>query len=234
MINRRSHACIITFIGPVGVGKSTQMRLIKDHLKQKGIRSTQTFIKSSHALTYILSEFLKALGLYEKVTYHNDITRTYPRRDVVRKLFPLWAFLDTLSIAIKFFFRVYIPFSLGSTILIEEGLHMTLHTYGMSFPNFFDTEPKVPPLVPRLIGWIMSKNHVNVVLDATDDELDQRRRSRNFRQNELSEYVSLQRKWIKRLDSGDTIFLDTTNGTPLRVHAKVVTALEEHVLQKST
>ena len=229
MIKRRSHACIITFIGPVGVGKSTQIRLIKDYFKLKGIRTTQTFIKSNHALTYILSEFLKALGLYEKVSYPEGVTRIYPAREVVRKLFPLWCFLDTLSITFKFFFTVYLPFRLGLTPLIEEGLMMSFYTYVMSFPHFFKTEPKVLPLLPSLLGWVISKNHVNVVLDAREEELDRRRSKRNYRQNELSDYVSMQKKWIRRLNSRNTFFMDTTDEPVLRVHKNIVTALEKYI-----
>jgi len=229
MINRRSHPCIITFIGPVGVGKSTQMRLIKDYLKLKGIRATETFIKSTHVLTYVLSEFLKALGLYEEVSYPEGVTRVYPSREVVRRLFPLWCFLDTLSISVKFFFTVYLPYRLGLTPLIEEGLMMTYFTYGMSFPNFFKTEPKVLPILPSLLGWVISKNHVNVVLDARAEELDRRRSNRNYRQYELVDYVSMQKKWIRRLNSGNTFFMDTTDEPALRVHKNIVTALEKHI-----
>lgn len=224
--------CIITFMGPVGVGKSTQIRLLKDHLKSKNIRVVETFIKSNHAFSHILSRSLRVLGVCEEVSYPEGHTRIYPRRHVVKELLPLWIFLDTLSITIKFFFTVYIPFCLGSTLLIEEGLIMTLQTYCMAFPRFFRTEPKVPPLLPRLLGWVLSKNHVNVVLDAKNEELDRRRKHRGYRQNELSQYISLQRKWITRLNFGATIFMDTTGKSPLRVHKKIVIALEKYTLQE--
>ena len=225
MLHRRSQACIITFIGPVGVGKSTQIRLIKNYLKSKNIRVIKTFIKSNHAVTYVFSRSLKALSC-EKVSYPGGLNRIYPRRDIVRGLFPLWCFLDTLSIAIKFFLRVYIPFCLGFTPLIEEGLIMTLHTYSMTFPHFFNTEPKMLPFLPSLLGWIKSKNHINVVLDARNDDLDRRRNNRNYRQNELPEYIFMQKKWIRRLNFGNTIFIDTTGEPALRVHRKIVAALE--------
>jgi len=234
MLRVSSKACIITFLGPVGVGKSTQIRLLKEYLKSNNIRVVGTFIKSSHVFTYILSRSLMALGLCEKVSYPEGLTRIYPRRDLVRRLFPLWSFLDTLSIALKFFFTVYIPFRLGFTILIEEGLIMTLHTYLMSFPRFFKTEPKVLPFLSRLLGWTISKNHVNVVLEAADEEVSRRRKHRTYRQNELSEYVSLQRKWIKRLNLGDTIFIDTTDEPLVRVHRKIIIALEKRRVCKCT
>ena len=230
----RSEACIITFLGPVGVGKSTQIKLLEDYLKSKNIRVGKTLIKSSHAFAYILGRSLLALGVCEKVSYPDGLTRIHPRRDVVRGLFPLWSFLDMLSIAIKFFFTVYVPFSLGFTVFIEEGLLMTFHTYLVSFPRFFKTKPKVLPLLPSLLGWIMGKNHVNVVLDAADEELNLRRIGRSYRQNELPEYVYLQRKWIKRLNSGNSIIIETTNDSAMVVHKKIVTALEKRRVQKCT
>lgn len=230
----RPKACIITFMGPVGVGKSTQIKLLEDHFKSENIRVVKTFIKSSHGFAYILGRSLLALGVHQKVLYRDGLSRLYPRRDVVRGLFPLWSFLDVLSIAVKFFFTVYVPFCLGFTILIEEGLLMTLHTYLVSFPVFFKTEPKVLPLLPSLLGWVMGKNHVNVVLDATDEELSLRRMGRRYRQNELSEYTYLQRKWIRQLSFGDTTVIETTNDAVMKVHKKVVTALEKHRAHKCT
>jgi hypothetical protein len=222
-----SKAHIITFLGPVGVGKSTQIRLLEDHFKSENIRVVKTFIKSSHGFAHILGRSLLALGVYEEVLYPDGLTRMYPRRDVVRKLFPLWSFLDMLSIAIKFFFTVYIPFSLGFTILIEEGLLMTLHTYLISFPRFFNLEPKVLPYIPQLICWTMRKNHVNVVLNATDEELRKRRRQRNYTQYEMPEYVHSQKKWIEHLNCGDIVFVDTTNKPVMKVHNQIATALEK-------
>ena len=231
MLRVRPKARIITFMGPVGVGKSTQIKLLEDHLKSENIRVVKTFIKSSHGFAYILGRSLLVLGAHEKVLYPDGLTRIYPRRDVVRGLFPLWSFLDTLSIAIKFFFTVYIPYSLGFTILIEEGLLMTLHTYLVSFPSFFKTEPKVLPLLASLLGWIMDKNHVYVVLDAADEELSLRRTGRSYRRNELPEYVQLQRKWIKHLNFGD-IIIETTDDSVIEVHKKIVAALEKQRVHK--
>jgi len=232
MLRRRSRAYarirIITFIGPVGVGKSTQTRLLKDSFKLRNVRVIETFIKSTHGFAYILSRFLIVLGACEKIAFSEGITRLYPRKEVMKKLFPLWCFLDTVSIAVKFFFTVYIPFCLGFTLLVEEGLIMTLYTYRRALPAFFEIEPKVPPLLPSLLGWVVSKNHVNVVLDATDDDLRQRRRNREYRQNESSVYISMQKRWMKRLNSQNTIFIDTTGQTAGRVHKNIVMALEKH------
>lgn len=226
-MNFGSYACIITVIGPVGVGKSTQMRLMRNYLRSKKIRVSSTFIKSSHALTYIIEKPLMLFGVYEAAPSEEGIIRIYLRRDVFARLLPLWCLLDALSIATKFFFSVYIPFKLGFTVLIEEGLTMTLLTYGVIFPHLLKANPRVPPLLLNLLSWIRKQNHVNVVLDATDDELVRRRKSRSYRQNELMEYVTMQKKWIERLDSRDTIFIDTNGESIIRTHKKVLMELEK-------
>ena len=214
-------------MGPVGVGKSTHIRLLRKYLRSKKIRVVATFIKSSHGLTYILNRLLIAPNIYE-VSSRGRVTRIYSSKKIIKKLFPLYCFLDVISIATKFLFTVYLPFRLGFTILIEEGLIMTSYTYNVSFPNFFDTQPQVLPLVPRLLAYIKSKDHVNIVLDANIEELDRRRKHRNYRQNELAEYIDMQKKWLRRSEFGHTVFMDTTNEPIERVHKNVLATLKEH------
>jgi len=216
----------LTFIGPVGVGKTTQIRLTKDYLKLKNTRVIETYIKSNHALTYILGRFLKAVGAKEEVRYEG-FTRIYPRREIVRKLFPLWCFFDTLSISTKFLFTVLMPFRLGFTPLIEEGPIMTLHTYILAFPHFFGTKPTILLTLPSVLGWIASRDNFTFILDAADDELNRRRGNRNYRPNELPEYIDMQRKWFRNFSVGNTIFIDTSGLSALEVHRKIVASLEK-------
>jgi energy-coupling factor transporter ATP-binding protein EcfA2 len=225
-LDRDVKPCIITFLGPVGVGKSTQMELLERYLQSENAGVIRTYIKSSHVFAHFLSSFLKTLGASEEISYCRSLTRTYPRRALMVKLFSLYALLDTISIILKFLLMVQIPFSLGFTILIEEGLHMTSHTYVFAFPLFFNSKPKNLPFLARLQVWINRRNHVNLVLDARDDSLSIRRKSRSFRQNELPEYVSAQKKWMRRLDPHDTVFLETSNQPIMRVHKKIVKELE--------
>lgn len=227
-----SEPCIVTFMGPVGVGKSTHIGLLKDHLKLRNVKVVTTFIKSTHGLTYVIYKTLMALGVHEEFPYPAGFTRKHPRRNILKKLFSLWCFLDSLNIAVKFFFVVYIPFRFGFTVIIEEGLIMTLYTYTMSFPQFFDTEPRVLPLLPSLLGWVTSKNHVDIVLNASIEELDRRRRHRRYRQDELPEYVAMQRKWIQRLKYDDAFFVETTEEPVIKAHRNIIAELEKRLCIK--
>jgi len=215
-------------MGPVGVGKSTHIGLLRDYLKLKNIRVVTTFIKSSHLLAYILMRFLTASDSYQKdlCPGAEGLTGVSPRKEVIRKLFPVWSFLDSLSITVKFFFTVYLPSCLGFTVLIEEGPIMTLFTYWASFPRFFDTKPKVLSFISNLLGYILSKKHINIVLDASVEELDKRRAQRSYRRKELAEYIAMQKDWVKRLNLGNMIFVDTTDKSIARVHKNVLAALE--------
>jgi hypothetical protein len=169
-----------------------------------------TFIKNTHLLAYSILRFLKLL-----------------RKDVDEKLLSILYLLDTISIPIKFFFTVYIPFHLGFTILIEEGLIMTLFTYTERYPKLSGFKPKKPPFLTRLIGWILKQKHVNVILEAEDNELTKRRKNRNYRQYELHEYVYLQKKWLTHINFGKTLFIETTNLSVMQTHKVIVAAIEK-------
>ena len=220
---------IVAFIGPVGVGKSTQMRLLKHRLESKNVKVVCTFIKSNHVFSFFLSRFLIFLGSKEIGSYPGGLVIVYPRRAILRALFPLLCVLDAASIAIKFLFRVQIPFLFGSTVLVEEGLLMTLFTYEVFYPRFFNTRPRMLPFVPRLLGWTMARNHKNIVLDAEDEELRLRRKQRSQRQNELDEYVAEQRKWIGRLGFDHPAIINTTGKSVGAVHREILRTLDAQI-----
>ena len=70
--------------------------------------------------------------------------------------------------------------------------------------------------------------NVTFVLDATDVELDKRRRKREFRQSELELFVNLQREFMASLKRENIVFIDTTGLNASQVHENVVTALETY------
>ncbi len=224
--------CIINFVGPVGVGKSTNLTLLRNYLKLRQIRVSTTFIKSSHGLAYMFSRLLLTLVGYEIAQANPEKTLSTSKyrhesqgKIIVKKLLPLWCFLDQISILTKFVFTVFLPSSLGFTVLVEEGLPMTLFTYKQSFPLFFGTEPREPRIILLLMGYVTSRNHLNIVLDANDQELALRRGTRNFRQHEVSEYVFLQREWTRKLNPVDTVFLNTSAKSVLEVHQSIIKGL---------
>lgn len=225
---------IISFMGPVGVGKSTQIKLLQDHLKSKNAKTIKTFIKSSHIFAYITVRLLKLVMVYKNLPCQNDLNVTYLNKKVcvnkliIERLYPAWLFFDAANITIKFFFTVYIPFHMGFNVLIEEGLMMSLFEYTLVNPKIEGLKPRIPPFLSRLIGWVLKQNHVNIILDAESKDLILRRKNRGFRQNVKPEYVDLQKKWLKQLNYGNTIFLETTNLPIMKVHKMIVAAIEKY------
>jgi len=220
---------IITFMGPVGVGKSTQIQLLKKYLRSRNINVSVTFLKSSHAMSYVIQRMLVVLGVRETAQYFKGSSRIYPRKEVMKRLFALWCLLDSFSISLKFFFTVYLPHKLGFTVLIEEGLIMTFYTYAESFPRFLSVKPKTLKLPAYLLAWVEKQNHVNIVLDASNKELDLRRAKRNFRQEELHEYVIMQKRWMQSLDLHDTIFIETTGKSLSAVRKSIIATVDQRM-----
>jgi thymidylate kinase len=78
IINNR----LIAFLGPVGVGKSTQMRLLAEYLRSSGFRVQVTFLKVGHLWAYPLYKLALMGWLVLRSKY----------------LFKLWMILNVFSI----------------------------------------------------------------------------------------------------------------------------------------
>jgi hypothetical protein len=214
-------------MGPVGVGKSIQIKLLQDYFKSKDTKVIRTFIKSNHGLAYITVKLLTFLNIYKSPSHQNGLNVVYLKETIAKRLYPVLSFLDTISIVIKFFFSVYIPFHLGFTVLIEEGLLMTLFTYVIANPNLRGIDKKVPLFILRLIGWIQKQKNMNIILEAEEEELILRRKNRSYRRYESPHFVNLQKKWLERLHNGNTFFIETTNFSIQKVHMDIVSTIEK-------
>lgn len=206
--------CIITFTGPVGVGKSTQIKLLRSYFLLNKNKVVMTFIKSNHLLAYLMIRFLKLMG-----------------RKIDERLFIILYLLDMISILVKFFFTVYIPFHLGFTIIMEEGPIMTLFTYVVRYPKFNNIKLEKPSFILRMIGWISKQKNINIILNAEEDELIRRRKNRKYRQYESSEYVRLQKKWLNQISNhlSNTIFIETTKLSAIQTHKLIITEIERRM-----
>ena len=135
--------------------------------------------------------------------------------------------LDSISLAVKFFFSVFLPFHLGFTILVEEGPIMTMHSYLSQFPNLFGTKPRELPFSTYLLSWILKNNSLHVFIDSSDETLINRRANRKFRRSELLSYTKSQRDWLKELQFESMIFLPTDYDSILGVHKKLAAYIEK-------
>jgi energy-coupling factor transporter ATP-binding protein EcfA2 len=213
---------IVAFLGPVGVGKSTQINLLRTYLESRDQKVTVTYIKSTHGLTYVLSRLLNALT---RILHNGD---EKARIVFYRGFAPLWNLSETISITVKFLFTVYIPYTLGYYVLVEEGLIMTIENYRLFRPYYLGVKPQRLPLLELLLRWINSKNHLNILLYANEEDVAKRRLSRSFRRYETEDYLALQKQVFKQLRGPQLLVLNTTHRSIESVHTIIVNSLEDH------
>jgi hypothetical protein len=125
-----AHVRVVDFLGPVGVGKSTQICLLRKRLSDRGYRVASTFLKTGHLFSYL---FLRLLA---RGTAGHEGPEVAPiralvdlRPDLFRRLFRAWLVLDVVSVVVKSLFAVYLPVKSGYLVLVEEGIPATMADY---------------------------------------------------------------------------------------------------------
>ena len=118
--------------------------------------------------------------------------------------------------SVKFVVNPYDEFA------VEEGLKMTIANYQLFRPHFLGIKPVKLPFIDTLSNWVMSKKHIEIILDANNHELILRRKSRKFRRYETKEYENLQRQVISQLNGKHTIHINTTGKSIKSVHNIIV------------
>ena len=219
---------IITFIGPVGVGKTTQMKLLKQYFEKRNAKTVVTYIKSAHGLSYLLLALIRVLrGRQDQTTSENR-----NRIELTRRIDPLWHLTETLSISTKFLFTVYLPFKLGYNVLMEEGVLMSIENYRRFRPKLLGLDSKELPFLNTLLRWTQSQNHLDIILDAREVEAKNRRLSRSFRRIESNEYVDLQRKVMSSIKGPNVLYIDTSKRSAESVHKMITNHIEKKIYKK--
>ena len=207
---------IITFIGPVGVGKTTQITLLAKYFKNNHSKTKITYIKCVHGLTFILNGFIEYIT---NLANNNSVeNRNELKKRVFQRITPIWNLIDTLSIASKFLFSVYIPYQMGYNVLLEEGLLMSIEYYKTFRPYFLGVKPVKLPFLTLLLNWTKRQRHLDIVLNASTDEVDKRRKSRIFRRFEKEDYENLQRKIISEINDTEAFKIDTSRKSISEIH----------------
>ena len=207
---------IVDFLGPVGVGKSTQICLLKAKLIGQGDRVTSTFLKSGHLFSYF---FLKELA---RGTVGQERPGVPPigalideRPNLYRRLFRTWLALDLFSVVMKSLFTIYLPAKSGFMVLVEEGIPATIADYLYLCAALEIPREKVFNAIKLLSALHATMGPAAiVVIDADPATL----RSRSIQRGsfiERGDYPSAQRELlpaISRVLAGRFLFsLDTTS-----------------------
>lgn len=177
---------LISFFGPDGAGKSTQVRILRDHLMSRGFHVRKVWIRSPHTLAFLLTQIMYRVGLYRVATNPFGVTAKQPLvndRLVSRRL---WAFIEIVSVMPLILFRVYLPLWFGYTLVAERYIADTIVTVSY----FVGDESFLVGRGARLLRLFVPENTVFIFLDSGFDTILERR----GREAEPREFIEFQRR----------------------------------------
>ena len=185
--------CIIAFVGTVGAGKSTQMKLLALKLKKRKFRVMTTTIKRGHLLAHLLEVALAKMLIGRKKNVCSIRVIVEERPDLFKKLFELFLVLNVVSIFCRFLLKIYLPKKLGYVILVEEYIQAAIADY-IALSEFVGFHHKSLSVTVKLLSGLAHLGGPihTIFIDATNDTL----KARWFRRNSLSErfdYLGMQR-----------------------------------------
>ena len=113
---------LIIFTGMDGSGKTTAAEFLVNYLRGRGCSTKLVWIKSSHTLAYLLTQFFSRFQ-YERTIYNpNKVKiRQFKSSDIgsFRKIWPLIEFASVVPLIIL---KVYLPMLFGFTIVADRYL----------------------------------------------------------------------------------------------------------------
>lgn len=204
---------IIVFAGPVGSGKSTQMRLLASELKHKKIKVKLSFLKTGHIFAYLLEVFLAKMLASKRKDVYPIRALLEEKPHIFKKIFRLWLSLDVISISIKFLFTIYIPLKLGYIIIVEEYIPAVISDY-IYLCRITECILKPESLAIALLLKLMRLGRFTqvVFLDAENDELRLRWKRRGS-PYEKDDYLKMQRTTLlsisRKLSSSELLYINT-------------------------
>jgi thymidylate kinase len=187
---------LIYFLGPEGVGKSTQITLLYKLLRDRGKKVKIAHVYSKHLWNYLIIKFLFWVGRYKYEHYYDgtrfkDIDETLWLR--IYKILLLSEILTTIILA---FIRVFIWLWLGYYVLAERYL---IDTISFIVYQCLKTDQKFNTRSSDIISKSLTllkfipRKTLILILDAKYNTLLNRYRRRNT-PLENEEYIVFQRK----------------------------------------
>ncbi|MCX8205268.1 MAG: hypothetical protein N3H31_06430 [Candidatus Nezhaarchaeota archaeon] len=193
-------AKVIVITGPVGVGKSTVIKILTYLSKRKGLKTSSTFIKTFHGPSYLLwkiAEYAITSRGRRTLAPWLIVSRSSP--SIARLLLLVSVCLDSIYIPFIMTLRVILPKFLGVTVFIEEYLLSTLLDYIYTFHRLkIRSGLRRFPLKILLSLCIKHKPDSIAVLNANLHELRRHWRIRGYGGSQIN-YVLFQRHFLPKL-----------------------------------
>lgn len=213
---------IIVFVGTVGSGKSTQMKLLASEVHKKGLNVKTTFIETNHVFAYLVTLLLARILTRGKRDVYSIGALIDEKPLIFKNLFKLWLTIDLFSIALKFILRVFLPVKKGSIVLVEGYMPATISDY------IYISKSIGLPLRTSFfaMNFMLRLLHVGgptqvIFLDAHVNTLKSRWNRRGSL-DERADYLYMQRTTLlslsKKLSSRRLLYIDTGKQTIEETH----------------
>ena len=224
---------LVVFVGTVGAGKSTQIKLLAFQLRNKGLKVKTAYIRTNHLFAHLLSLILARGFIKNRKSPRRAHVRALieEKPAIFRSIFKLWLALDLFGTSLRFLLTVFLPTRMGYTVLVEDYVSATIfdHIY---FSRVLNLPYKASSFVPRFLSRLI---HVAgstrwVFLDANKDTLKSRLEKRGSF-IEKTDYLQMQRNTVlflsKTLSSYELLYVDTTDQNAMETCERVVGHLME-------
>jgi thymidylate kinase len=220
---------VIAFIGTVGSGKSTHMKLLYLKLKQKMLKTKTSSLKTGHLFAFILEVFLAKIVASRRKDVFPIRALIEERPTLFRRIFRLWLGLDLISITLKFFLSIYLPLKLGYIVLVEEYIPATISDY-IYLGRIVEFPLRVNSFAVNYLLRLMKLCGPTqiIFLDSKNDELKRRWKLRGSF-DEREDYIQMQRTLLlqisRRLSSMNFIYINTGAKTLMETQKLIMSQL---------
>ncbi|WP_342784744.1 hypothetical protein [Thermofilum sp.] len=213
---------MIAFVGTVGSGKSTQMRLLASDLRRRRVKVKVSCLKTGHIFAYFLEVILAKMVAGKRRDVYPIRALLEEKPHFFNRIFRLWLALDVISVALKFLFSIYLPLKLGYVVLVEEYIPATIsdYIYLSKIIGFTLGTRSFAITFPLKLMHLGGFTQI-VFLDAENSELKCRwKRRRSF--DERNDYLDMQRTVLlsisRRLSSNRLLYIDVSKQTIEETH----------------
>lgn len=181
---------LICIIGPDGVGKTNQVTMLIDRLREKGINCEYKWLRFYHFFSSPLLAFARLMGLSEVKTLENGGKIGYHyfyKSRVISSLYLIFLFIDTLVLII---IKIYIPIKLfKKTIVCDRFVYDTIVDLMVSTRNYEIYKSKIGEL---FLGLIPKDS--KIIMLVMDEEILKKRREDVMYDKTLNLRIKLYKK----------------------------------------
>ncbi|MHA1834222.1 MAG: hypothetical protein ACTSV7_09530 [Candidatus Baldrarchaeia archaeon] len=163
-------ASLIHFFGPDGAGKTTQVDLLVNFFKKRGVQTRKCWVRSPHTLAYILWRLFVKIGFYRIIWNPFGVGIKIPAVDRNRALKNFWSLAEFFSVLPHIAIRK-ILMSRGYKIIAERYILDTITTIAF----FVNDINFIRSRLARVLIRFIPKDAILIFVDADFETILQRR-----------------------------------------------------------